>query len=111
MARGATRSEGHGANGARTARTTAMEGILRALSGAKAQTNAREGDGGDGFAANLRAQLPALMSVINPTNGARARRRFERATRATTRWRRARRSNARLTRNARDATNDAVAVG
>ena len=87
-----------------------METILRALSGAKAQTNARDGDAGDGFAVNLRAQLPALMAVINPANGAGRRGRGERAMRAKTRWRRGRGDRTRERRRETDerrATRDA----
>jgi hypothetical protein len=83
MARGATQSDGRDGARARHGREATMEGILRALSGAKAQSNARRGGENDGFAANLRAQLPALMTVLNPSNGARARRR-ERASNAVT---------------------------
>jgi len=60
-----------------------LESILRALSARNQQqqqqprhrettSESRHGGESDAFAVNLRRQLPALMTLLNPVNGARA---------------------------------------
>ena len=59
-----------------------LESILRALSARNQEqqqprhrettSESRRGGESDAFAVNLRRQLPALMTLLNPVNGARA---------------------------------------